>query len=277
MNNKSPLRYPGGKTRACDHLYKIAREQFPDIFDVSVQNPCKRIISPFFGGGSFEFFLQNQTGIPLWINDGFGPLAQFWKVCKESSTELCVELYKYIGQITKDVFMEFRRTIMTIENDAMRQSVMYFIINRCSFSGATLSGGFSTDASTKRFTTSSIERIRKMDLSQVYMPMNGNGCHFTVFLQTIQWDDSTDFVFLDPPYYLPVKKTNLYGKGGNMHEHFNHDDLFACICTKRRWILTYNDCPYIRELYKDFMIIDTQWSYGMNVSKTSSEIVIISP
>lgn len=39
---------------------------------------------------------------------------------------------------------------------------MYFIINRCSFSGATLSGGFSLESSQKRFTTSSIERIKKI-------------------------------------------------------------------------------------------------------------------
>lgn len=28
-------------------------------------------------------------------------------------------------------------------------------------------------------------------------------------------------------------------------------------------------------MYKDFIIIDTNWSYGMNKSKKSSEIVII--
>ena len=40
--------------------------------------------------------------------------------------------------------------------------------------------------------------------------------------------------------------------------------------------MTYNNCEFIRNLYKDFIIIDTQWSYGMNKSKKSSEIVIVS-
>ncbi len=39
--------------------------------------------------------------------------------------------------------------------------------------------------------------------------------------------------------------------------------------------MTYNNCDYIKNLYKDFKIIETYWSYGMNKSKESSEIVII--
>jgi DNA adenine methylase len=44
---------------------------------------------------------------------------------------------------------------------------MFFIINRCSFSGATLSGGFSFESSTKRFTVTSIERISKLQLDRL--------------------------------------------------------------------------------------------------------------
>ena len=40
--------------------------------------------------------------------------------------------------------------------------------------------------------------------------------------------------------------------------------------------LTYNDDEYIRGLYKDFIIIDASWAYGMNKSKKSSEIIIVS-
>lgn len=40
--------------------------------------------------------------------------------------------------------------------------------------------------------------------------------------------------------------------------------------------MTYNNCDYIRELYKENIIIDAEWSYGMNKTKKSSEIVILS-
>jgi len=93
-------------------------------------------------------------------------------------------------------------------------------------------------------------------------------------------------MFLDPPYYLE-KKSKLYGKDGDMHEHFDHQKLFESLSVTTNWFMTYNDCEFIRELYKDFIIIDAEWSYGManvqskkvekkKTQKKSSEIIILS-
>ena len=60
-----------------------------------------------------------------------------------------------------------------------------------------------------------------------------------------------------------------------MHENFNHKLLFDVIKTKQNWIITYNNCEYIKDLYKDYLIFDVNWSYGMNKTKKSSEIFII--
>ena len=60
-----------------------------------------------------------------------------------------------------------------------------------------------------------------------------------------------------------------------MHDTFDHNKLYKCLSTKQNWFMTYNNCEYIKKLYKDFKIIETSWSYGMNKSKKSSEIVII--
>ena len=46
-----------------------------DYFDISM---IKTIISPFFGGGSFEFYMQNKYGLKLIVNDKFTPLYNFW-------------------------------------------------------------------------------------------------------------------------------------------------------------------------------------------------------
>jgi len=61
-----------------------------------------------------------------------------------------------------------------------------------------------------------------------------------------------------------------------MHEYFNHEQLFDVIKKQSNWIITYNNCEYIRNMYKDYIILDADWSYGMNKSKISSEIIIIS-
>jgi DNA adenine methylase len=261
--NKSPLRYPGGKTRACKILDKIIN----DYFDIKRFN---KIISPFFGGGSFEFHMQNKYGLKLIVNDKFTPLYNFWKQIKIDKTVLCDELRK-ITSITKEDFHNYRKTIMTLNDNILEQAISYFIINRCSFSGSTLSGGFSLESSKKRFTISSINNIELLDLTNIDIYNND-------FIDFMNDNDNENdrLLFLDPPYYLE-KKSKLYGNNGDMHESFNHQLLFELIKTKRNWIMTYNNCDYIKNIYKDFIIIDVNWTYGMNTDKKSSEIVILSP
>ena len=88
-------------------------------------------------------------------------------------------------------------------------------------------------------------------------------------------DREKSLLFLDPPYYLE-KQSKLYGNNGDMHENFNHNQLYDLIKTKKNWLITYNNCVYIRNLYKDYQILEVNWSYGMNKTKTSSEIIILS-
>ena len=260
MVNISPLRYPGGKTRACKKLETIINEHF-NLSDFD------NLLSPFFGGGSFEFHIQSNYGLNIIANDKFTPLYNFWTICKNNKENLCNKLTKKIDTIDKDEFSSLRSQIMEEKNE-LNQSIMYFIINRCSFSGATLSGGFSSEASKKRFTLTSIERIKNLDLRKFSI----HNLDFEDFIYNYQ--DMKSLLFLDPPYYLE-KASTLYGKNGDMHDTFDHDKLHKCLSTKQNWLMTYNNCEYIKDLYKGYKIIETSWSYGMNKSKKSSEIVII--
>jgi DNA adenine methylase len=255
--NVSPLRYPGGKTRAC----KILDQIVIDNFDIDSINT---IISPFFGGGSFEFYMQNKYNMDIIANDKFNPLYTFWNQCKINKNELCNKLYNE-PKITKSKFTDYRNSIIATTND-LDKAIKYFVINRCSFSGATLSGGFSEEASVKRFTKSSIDRINKLKLDKFSI----YNMDFSDFIE----DNNNGLIFLDPPYYLE-KQSKLYGNNGDMHESFNHNQLYDTIKEYDQWIMTYNNCDYIRELYSDYTIIDAEWSYGMNKSKKSSEIIII--
>jgi len=260
INNKSPIRYPGGKTRACKKLNTMLLDHFNmDTFDT--------IISPFFGGGSFEFYIQNNYNLNIIANDKFKPLYNFWTQAQNNKQKLCKELYKNI-HVSKEQFYYYRNNIMTLTDD-FTQALYFFIINRCSFSGATLSGGFSEQSSKGRFTPSSIDRINKLNLSK--FAIHNLDC--IPFIET-HFNEKT-LMFLDPPYDLK-KKSKLYGNKGDMHKSFNHLSLFETIKNKKNWIMTYNNCDYIKKLYHNFIILETNWSYGMNKSKKSSEIVIIS-
>lgn len=259
----SPLRYPGGKTRACKILDEILNE-YLDIKNFT------EVVSPFFGGGSFEFYLNKNYKLKVRGNDKFKPLIGFWYCCKEHTIrkDLCLTLNSFLDNVDKEKFLEMRDSVLNEEN-MLKQACMYFIINRCSFSGATLSGGFSLEASKKRFTSSSIKRIENLNLDHFTF----TNLDFEEFIN-VYYEGENQLLFLDPPYYLE-KKSKLYGKNGDLHEKFDHERLYKCLCSKKNWILTYNSCDYIKDLYKNFKIIETSWAYGMNESKQSSEIVII--
>ena len=287
MKNKSPLRYPGGKTRACKTLDAILTSHF-DMRNIDT------VISPFFGGGSFEFHLQNKYNVSIVANDKFKPLYSFWDRSKYENPELCSKLYAALrnpggrgapehmadATTSKIRFEELKKGIMD-EKRGLNQAVSYFIINRCSFSGATLSGGFSKEAAKNRFTKSSVDRIQSLSLSNFTISNED----FSEFINRVCSGKPTKsspktnlILFLDPPYYLK-KKSTLYGRNGDMHESFDHVKLFKCLSAPEGnfvpWFMTYNNCDYIRNLYKKYTIIETSWSYGMNKTKKSSEIVII--
>jgi len=260
--NISPLRYPGGKTRACKKLNDIIKKYFN-------MEKYNILLSPFFGGGSFEFYLQNNYNLKLIVNDKFTPLYNFWNQVKINKKSLCDKLREK-KIVSKEDFRNYRESIMKLNNQPLQQAQQYFIINRCSFSGATLSGGFSVQSSKGRYTETSIDRIESLNLSNFSI----DNLNFNQFINN-HIEATKILLFLDPPYYLE-DKSKLYGNNGDLHENFDHKNLYELLKDKKNWLMTYNDCEYIRNLYSKFIIVDIDWKYGMNKSKKSSEIVIIS-
>jgi DNA adenine methylase len=251
----SVLRYPGGKTRAIK------------IFEQYIPKDTTEIVSPFFGGGSFELYLNKTKNIKIYANDKFTPLVNFWKCLKRCKEELIKEIKK-LRPLTKEKFLEIREKLKDDNLEVIKQASYYFAVNRSSFSGSTCSGGFSKESAEKRFTESSISRLEEMKLKNVKFYNED----FEDFIISFE---NNEFMFLDPPYYLE-KGNRLYGKGGDLHSNFKHKKLYKLLKKRTNWMLCYNDCEFIRNLYKKFKIKEVDWNYGMNKSKKSSEIIIFS-
>lgn len=252
---KSSLRYPGGKTRAIPILRRYLETEYPSR---------KTMLSPFLGGGSFELDCVSR-GYDVHANDLFRPLLTFWTVAQESPEALRTRIRQECP-VSKDRFLQFRESILSM-TDPLDIAVAYFIVNRCSFSGATFCGGFSAEAAEKRCNSSAIDRIVQPGFRSL------SNLDAIAFLQAHPETDST-VIYADPPYFID---TYIYGKNGDMHEGFDHQSFANYIRTRRDWILSYNDCPYIRELYAGCRIHTENWSYGMNAAKPSSEIIILPP
>ncbi len=225
------------------------------------------LVSPFLGGGSIELACAAQ-GVTVHAYDMFKPLVAFWKFLLRDPEALAEQVQQHYPLTVRDDFYALQRRHQDLEDD--RQAVLFFVLNRASFSGTTLSGGCSDQSITGRFTQSSIDRVR-------HFPADKIRDRLTVAVE--DFATSLDrhpgaFAYLDPPYLIP---SSLYGDRGSTHKGFDHERLARILGDRTGWVLSYNDHPVIRDLYAGFEIIAPEWSYGMGNSKTSREILVICP
>ena len=273
MKIRSPLRYPGGKSRA---IKEIASYIIPNI------PKNNKVCSPFFGGGSIEIHLA-KLGYHVYGYDTFTPLVIFWKVLLRDPSSLANAVEKRLG-VSKAEFISiqdgFRNRYEKLSK--VRCASTFYLLNRTSYSGTTLSGGMAIDNDkTKRwerrnprFNLASIERLRNFSVKNLTVSMRD-------FEESIGKHKDA-LVYADPPYYIGKKK--LYGNQGDMHfTQDDHERLARILKRRKRWILSYNDVPEVRELYRGFMRrkIKLNWSYGMSGVKSrkkkhSNEILVCS-
>lgn len=252
---KSPLRYPGGKSRAIKYIAPL----IPSFDEYR---------EPFVGGGSvFVYLKQKYSNKSFWINDLYPNLFYFWKYAQQNVDELVKQIYKWKNDFNDGKKLH-KYLIENIDQfDELKKASAFFVFNRITFSGTTESGGFSKAAYEKRFTVSSIERVKL--LSTI---LNNTKITNFDYQKVIEKEGKNVFIFLDPPYFSSTKSA-LYGKNGNMHKHFDHE-RFANVLknSKHKWLITYDDSQYIRDLFSFAYIYEWNLTYGMrNVNKNCNQ------
>jgi DNA adenine methylase len=253
---KSPLRYPGGKSKAIDSISKL----IPDF---------REFREPFVGGGSvFVYLKQKFPSRTFWINDIYQNLYHFWNECNKNPNKVIKSIHEFRSNYPDGKEL-YRFLLENIESfDSIKKAAAFFIFNRITFSGTTESGGFSNAAFHKRFTESSIERVKALSAILVNTKISNLDYEDVVFAA-----GNDVFLFLDPPYYS-ARKSALYGKNGNLHKIFDHE-RFANVMkqTKHNWLITYDDSEFIRNLFSFAHIKAWDLTYGMrNVNKESNQL-----
>lgn len=255
----SPLRYPGGKSKHRRRILPL----IPSSFD-EYREPC-------LGGGSVLVWLrQIFPKIPVWGNDAYKPLATFWQTLKSIPTELIARIQEIKDAWTDGdvLFKKLREALGNGSNDKLEIAMAFYVLNRISFSGTIESGGYSNESFEKRFTQARIDALG--NFQQIFE--TGGGVNFTNldFSEVINapTDNSRKvFMFVDPPY-KGVETSRLYGRKGDKHKGFDHEGLARCLTTSaHQWLLTYDDCEFVREKYKCFYIKTWTAQYGMKNAK----------
>ena len=223
---------------------------------------------PFVGGGSiFVYLKQKYPDKKFWINDLYENLYHFWNNCKNNPEELLKQISKWKNEYSNGKELH-KYLLNNIDNfDESNKVAAFFVFNRITFSGTTESGGYSNAAFKGRFTNSSIERVKQ--LSTILAKTKITNIDYQ---KVVEKPGENVFIFLDPPYYSATKSA-LYGKNGNFHKSFNHI-RFAEVMKNcnHKWLLTYDNSEYIKELFSFANIFEWDLTYGMrNVSENSNQ------
>ena len=157
------------------------------------------------------------------------------------------------------------------QQDVFELAWRFFVVNRKSFSGATLSGGM---ASGDRFNKSAIDRLRHVDMDKITVK---HGDYWDQLFDRNRRRFTFDAIYADPPYALDCSK--LYGDKGSTHDSFDHARFakhMRLLVAKYNVpiLISYNDCDVVRKLFKGWRFESITWAYGMNATKQSNEVLI---
>lgn len=247
MKISSPLRYPGGKSAMADLLSQIRR--LNRLGDRSISEP-------FAGGAGASLTLLYLEETPeIYINDADPAIYDFWwtlinrpQPFMTMLTKTRVNMAEWHRQ--RNIYKSYGRV------SRLRRGFSAFYLNRCNRSGIIINGGpvggmkqagkWKLNA---RFNKP--ELLRRCEKVAEYR----NRVHVSrrdgiKFIENL--DLKATFFFIDPPYF--VKGKTLYLNVLDKKYHVTLADQLRSM-TDSAWVLTYDDCPEIRKLYKGWATI----------------------
>ena len=248
---KTPLRYPGGKSRA---ITKMAR-YLPDM------KKYKEYREPFLGGGSVALYMtKTYPHLKVWVNDLYQPLVNFWQQLQDKPDELTTRLSELKGKYNthdkaRHLFAESKEFLAYTKASTLESAVSFYTVNKCSFSGLTESSSFSKQASDSNFSIRGIEKLPAYsELIQDWKITN-------LSYEDLLTDDRNTFTYFDPPYEIGVP---IYGKRGEMHKYFDHDKFAEdCDGQTNHQMISYNSTQIIKNRFKDWNAAEFDLTYSM--------------
>ena len=273
---RTPIRYAGGKSRAYDFISSY----------IPFWPRPKRIISPFMGGGSLEVKWASEMGIQVEAFDVFDVLTNYWQhqihhpkrlyeILK--GLEPSKEQYDEIKDIllhwdkVQNMFKDWKTDYYDRKSESLDEDLgaAYYWFNHNLSYGPMFLGWFSSIYLKKdSLYENSIERVRDFSCSNLSVKQSS-------FDKVIP-NYKKDFIYADPPYYMEKSEDNKMFKAiypnSNFalhHIHFDHELLRDQLHSHEgKFLLSYNDCEWVRENYKGFKFKTPEWAYSYGQGET---------
>lgn len=263
----TPLRYPGGKGRLGPWIAEIMRHN---------RISGGWYIEPYAGGAGAALFLLTQGFVDhIVINDADPIVHAFWKAATERNAELLAMIQK--TPATMDTWHRQREVVAAPgKHNLVEVAFATFFLNRTNRSGILTAGVIGGKAQTGNYKLDA--RYNVEDLMNRIRTIGAYRSRMTV-LGIDALDLLTDvapgfprecLVYLDPPYY--VKGSLLYR---NHYVHEDHASIAERVAdASYPLIVTYDDCPEVRQLYRSFDATNFELHYSTHSARPLTSEVL---
>lgn len=205
-----------------------------------------------FGGAGWVLFGKEPHKLEV-FNDIDSELINLYRCIKHHPEALQKELDFML--VSREEFLN-NRDKSTIGLTDIQRAARYFYLIKCSFGADKDSFGTNRKnlISTIQYLSEVTERLKNVVIE------NKN------FADLIKvYDRPKALFYCDPPYY---KTEKYYNTGFGVEEHKELCEILKNL--KGKFILSYNDCEFIRELYKDFCIIPVERNHNLAAKEGGS-------
>lgn len=247
---RAPFAWVGGKSR-------LAK-------DIIALMPEHKTYAEVFGGALSVFYQKAPSKLEI-INDINSDLINLHRIIKSRPISLQIELNNMLR--SREIFELIKNKAIKPRNNVQKAAFYYYLIS-LSFGAKTNNFAMSKGARSPKNIYKSFEIYSK----RLKMALIEN-LSYEKFIK--EYDGKETLFYLDPPYI----GTENYYKMPRAFDLKSHESLaFILKGVRAKFILSYNDCSVVRELYKDFNIKEVSTNYSLNINsinKKTKELIIM--
>ena len=264
----SPLRYPGGKSKIYSKVKNLITTNTLD---------SRIYVEPFAGGFAIGIGLLCENIVKaVVLNDFDLHIYNFWFSVLHHTEELLKRIHD--TPITIKVREKQKNIYKDSSTDVLSDGFATLFLNRVNFSGVINGGpigGLSQNGTYKLDCRFNKEEIKKRieGIAQFKDCISLYNCDASdLIINQLQNIVNTAFFNIDPPYVKNGQR--LYANYFKTEDHRNLEKIINEHLRETRWIVTYDDCDLIRDIYKKYHMVEYDIQHNVSGNIQRKEIVI---
>lgn len=223
---RSPLAWTGGKSRLRGEII----QRIP---------PHTTYVELFAGAAWVLFGKDADSSEAEVLNDLDGELVNFWRVLKHRPAEFAERVS--LALPSRELWNEWKP--LRGEGSEIERAVRFYVVIKCGFGGQRAATAFAAHPARR-------PTMRWIDLREEFGAILGRLRQ--VWIEHLSWEECLakydaprTFFYADPPYRCNGSKAYAHALDDSGHEALARTLLSA----KGKWLLSYNDDPWLERLY----------------------------